>query len=374
MKTIAIFFGGKSVEHDISVITALQMMELLKDKYEILPVYIKTNGQMCTADNLSDKEVFLDYQNRVRKEKEILLPFGKNEIWVCQKNKITKKINLEAALLCCHGGAGENGCLQGALELADICYTSPDHYSSAICMDKVLTKIVLEKNGIQTAKYVKVDKCEFETNRRSVVEKIRTELPGKTIIKPAKGGSSVGVCICQDADGIEDKLDYAFQFDDCVIVEEFIENAEEYFCATLKIGQDIFESKVDAVQTGNVFSFEEKYIQDKRTKQKQVSAKMKERVTCLAKETVKALGCDGVVRVDFLYQTETDSLFVGEVNTIPGSLAFHLFDLSSRDFVQALIFGAKKKHQTKQQLMYQFSSSAIERFISLSNNSKLKIK
>ena len=210
MKNIAIIFGGKSVEHDISIITALQMMEQMKKKYNLFPVYIKTNGQMCTADNLMEKETFLDYENKVKNEQEVLLPFGKNKILVLKKGKIKRTISPEIALLCCHGGNGENGCLQGTLEMADICYTSPNHYSSALCMDKVLTKVILQNKDIKVVPYVKIDKSEYEENKAYFFKKIKKEFSSKVIIKPATGGSSVGVEMCEDENMLEEKINHVF--------------------------------------------------------------------------------------------------------------------------------------------------------------------
>lgn len=372
MKKVAIIFGGKSVEHDISIITALQMMSLMKDKYNIFPVYIKTNGQMCTADNLTEKELFLDYDGRVKNEKEVLIPFGKNEFWVLQKGKVKKKFSPEMALLCCHGGDGENGCLQGTLDMAGICYTSPDHYSSALCMNKILTKIILQDKKIDVVPYVKIDKCEHVENKEACLEKIRRELSSKVIIKPATGGSSVGVVICEDKNLLEEKLEYAFSFDSQIIIENFVEEMEEYFCAIIKVGDKLFESKIDCVKGGEFFSFEEKYLQAKGEEGETVSDKMKERIYRQAKESVLALGCDGVVRVDFIYDKKKDKLFTSEINTIPGALSFHLFDLSITDFVEALIVSAKEKKNKKTEIVYKFSSPAIEKYISISNSIKTK--
>ena len=372
MKTIAIVFGGKSVEHDISIITALQMMNLMKVKYDVFPVYIKIDGHMCTADNLTEKNIFLDYENNVKNEKEVLLPFGRSEFWVVQKGKIKRKIKPEAALLCCHGGNGENGCLQGALEMAQICYTSPDHYSSALCMNKALTKVILQNSNIDVVPYVKIDKCEYVENKNVFLDKIKSELSPKVIIKPTTGGSSVGVVICEDENLLEEKIEEVFNYDNCIIVENLVEDMEEYFCAILKVGDKVFESKIDWVGGGGFFSFDEKYLQAKEGEENKISDKMKQRLFMQAKESICALDCDGVVRVDFLYERKNDKLYTSEINTIPGALSFHLFDFSITDFVESLILSAKEKQNKKNNFIYKFSSPSIKKYISISNNLKLK--
>ena len=370
MKEVALFFGGKSVEHDISIITALQVMSMVPKEYKLLPVYITIDAHMKTADNLTQKEVFLDYKKNVKNEKDVSFSFGKGQLLVLKNGKVKKTISPEVAILCCHGNGGEDGALQGALELAQIPYTSPCHYSSAICMDKALTKMVLEKEEIPSPKYVQVKKCEFEANSDEICKKIGQNLPEKVIIKPAKGGSSVGVQICEDALLLPEKLAETFEFDDKVIVEEFFSNAEEYFCAILKMGDDVFVSRIDKAEKSDFFTFEEKYLKEKKRGNFGVGKNLQKRIVSLAKKSFASLDCDGVVRVDFLYQKENDLLLVNELNTIPGSLAFNLFDFKGEDFIKGLIISAKEKAEKKRGLIYQYNSSAIENFIAMSQNRK----
>ena len=369
MKNIAVIFGGKSVEHDISVITALQAMANMPKNYYIFPIYIKPDGVMVTADNLSQKEVYLNYKKNVKNEREILLipPYG--EVSILKNGKIKGKIRIDCALLCLHGHSGEDGSVQGLLELCEIPYTSPDLSSSAICMDKVLTKIILENAHICTPAYLHFFKWEYEEAKAEKLKEIDKIIGFPCIVKPSSGGSSVGISICEDKQMLESAIENALQFDNKIIVEKFVENAREFCCAVIKIKGELFASKVSEVEKGKIFSFEEKYLMQKSKGQSQIDKTLNEKIKSLAKEAYKSLGCDGVVRVDFLLG---EQLFVNEVNSIPGSLSFNMFETSFADLLQVLINEGIERHKLQKNITYKFSSTAIENFVAMTKNMKFK--
>lgn len=370
MINLALIFGGKSVEHDISIITALQTLDGLGKEYNLIPVYITAQGNMVTARNLTDEKVYLNFAKNVEKPMEVLAPAGLGEFWFANKGKIKKRQKIDCALLCCHGHGGEDGSLQGLLGIANIAYTSCDPLSSALCMDKVASKIYLTNANILTPKYVNFDLCEYKENHALILAKVEEELGFPCIVKPANLGSSVGISICENAQELTCSIDEAFEFDKKIIIEKFIDNAREFCCAIIKSTNTLIASNVCEVKKGKIFSFEEKYLAKKEEEKREISKLLGEKIKNLAKEAYKTLGCEGVVRIDFLYDGKR--LYVNELNSIPGSLSFGMFKTQHSDLLKALIVEGIKRNQEKNEILYQFNSKAIENFIEMKKQIKKK--
>lgn len=373
METIAIVYGGKSVEHDISIITALQTMKGIKG-YKILPIYIKPDGRFVTAQNLDKAETYLSYSKKVKKEREVSFLLGSANAILLKNNKILKKIKIDCALLCNHGHGGEDGSLQGLFEECNIPYTSCKVPSSAICMDKCLTKILLKENRIKSPAYVHVDLCQYKNNKIDILKEIKDTIKLPCIVKPASCGSSVGISICEDIRKIEDCINEAFLYDDKIIIEKYVENAREFCCGAIKISDNVILSKVNEVKKSKIYTFTEKYLSAKEKEGKKIDKPLENRIKKLAEKTYKALMCDGIVRIDFLYSEKDDILYVNELNTIPGSLAFNLFDLPFSDLLNGTIKEAIHYHESKKGLVYSFSSEAIKKYIEMTDHLKYKMR
>lgn len=370
MKTILVIFGGKSVEHDISVITALQAMKNIKG-YEFLPVYIKPNGSMVTADNLTDEKIYLDYGGLVKNEKELFFSPARCEVFIVRKNKIVKSIKPYSALLCNHGHGGEDGSLQGMLEMCNIPYSSSSVLSSAIAMDKAFTKIILESNDVITPKYVHFNRCEYENMKEEVFGRIKEKIGFPCIVKPSNGGSSVGIGICTNEDMLDDKINDALNFDNKILVEEFIQNAREFSCAVLKAEGKNFASRVWQIEKGEFFTFDEKYLSYGGETKEQLTERLEKEIKELAKKCYAILECGGVVRVDVL-MGEDGVMYVGELNSIPGSLAFNLFPYPFSDLISCLVEEGRSKMMREKDVDYSFSSSAIRKYIEFGDKIKKK--
>ncbi len=370
MKNIAVFFGGKSVEHDISVISAMQAIKGLKN-YKIIPIYIKPDGKFCTGDNLCDAKTYLNFSRFAKNVKEVSFEFGTSQLLIIKNKKIKDKIKIDCALLCNHGHGGEDGTLQGLLELAEIPFTSCSLASSAICMDKVLTKIMLKANKIKSPAYVHFNISEYKAKKREILNKICETLAFPCIIKPASLGSSVGISICEDETNLEKAISEAFNYDEKIIVEKYITNAREFCCAVMKVGEKVLASNVQEVKKSKIYTFSEKYLTAHDDEESTVSQTLDKQIKALAVKTYNILECDGVVRVDFLYGGET--LYVNEANSIPGSLAFNLFKLPIADLLNNLIDEGIAKYQKKKDIVYTFSSQAIKAFIDMADHLKYKM-
>lgn len=361
-KVVLIIFGGKSVEHDISVITAVQTMKNLPKKFLFLPVYIDKNSNWWIADNLMDIETFKNFKKFAKNKKEVVL--GKNTLFAKKRNKFVKHCQVLAVLNCCHGHFGEDGSLQGLLNACEIACTSCGVTSSALCMDKTLMKDVLKANEIPTAEY-----SYFFAEKNSI--KLPKNLEFPVIVKPANLGSSIGISVCKNQTEYDEALELAFKFDKKVLVERLVQNLREFNCACFSITGQKFVSSVNEVKSeSEIYSFEEKYLSS-QSKNMSVDKKLSNKIKTLTEKVYDLFDCQGVVRVDFLYDCDTNTILVNEINTIPGSLAVYLFkDISAKEIVSALIEDAIQKFDDKKELISSFDSNAIEIYANFKPTSK----
>ncbi len=359
-ENLMVIFGGKSVEHDISIITALQIMKCVDERYNVVPVYIQRDGKWCTAKNLCEVDTFINFEKNVREKKEIVLGNGEPYLYIKKFSSYKKWKKIDAVLSCLHGGAGEDGRVSGLFSMCKIPCTSSNHTSSAICMDKIFTKQVLSSENILNVQYCSFTKKEFEESQSAVAQKIK-KLGYPVIIKPANLGSSVAIEVVRSEKELLEKVKLALEFDYRILVEKFLENAKEYNCACTIIDSKLIASNVASVNKGEIFSFEEKYLEKEEKKSKKISKPLEKEIKGLAKKIYLALDCEGVVRIDFLVCDE--KIYVNEVNTIPGSLSIHLFkEFSNREFVEKLIETAKQNFEEKKHLTFVFKSEALKLF------------
>lgn len=372
MKNIVVIFGGKSVEHDISIITAMQTIANFPSEYKMLPIYVTEDGKFVTSENLTNPEIYLNFTKKVKKMREIGFNLGKNEIFILKNNKIKSKIKVDCALICMHGHGGEDGSLQGLLELCGIPYTSPSLPSSAITMDKVLTKKFLISEHIDTPAYEQFSTSEYKKNKKNVIEKISEKISFPCVVKPARLGSSVGISICSCEDMLAKAIEDAFEFDNKIIVEKFINEAREFCCAAVRCDDKVYLSHVKEVNKNKIYTFEQKYLNNQNSAEQNIEAKLEDKIKKLCKRVYEALDLDGVVRIDFLYSEKERKLYVNEPNSVPGSLAFDMFDGKFADLQKLIIESAIKKSDEKKKINYCFNSVAIQKYIDMAFGSKFK--
>lgn len=360
MEKIIVIYGGKSVEHDISIITAIQAMNAVKKEYDILPIYITREGKFYTGDNLLDVNIYANFLKKAKNLKKVYFEFGTGK--VIAKGGIKKQVHYPScALVCNHGLNGEDGSVSALMELAGIAYSCPSTLASAICMDKAFTKMILKQNNIPVCDYLYGANIDLKNAKK---------LGFPLIVKPAKGGSSIGIQKCTDEQELIKSIEFAKNFDKNVILEHFFEKKREFNCACLISGEKILPSKVCEVKSKDFYDFDEKYISDKPNAKLKIEKSLEKEIKNLTIKTCLTLGCEGVVRVDFIMD-ENGSLFVNEVNTIPGSLAFYLFS-NMKEVVVELIEGAKQRKGDKDRLTYVFPSTALNIFVSANMNKYAK--
>lgn len=350
MKNLILLFGGDSCEHDVSVITALSVYNSIKDVCRILPIYVKNNTFfMCKKTLKIDKIVNFS-------QKEFYeIGFASNCLYFVGRRK--KKIPVYCAVNCCHGGNGENGALAGALDMAGIPQTSPDVYQSALFMDKAFTKYFLEKKKFSVVPYRVVTKNDFEAAR---------ELAFPLIVKPAAQGSSIGITVAETEDELSEAIEFASKFDKKILVEKALVGFTELNCAAYKKGDEIIVSEVEKIVSDKkYYDFASKYVKNdvSRETPAKIDDKMTERVKNLTRSLYVASELKGVVRVDFLLSA-TGKLYVNEVNTVPGSLAFYLF--KGKGGIRRIVFDTvsecRADFEEKAKLIKDYSGDVLSNF------------
>ena len=331
MEKICIIFGGNSPEHDISIITGMQCANYLQTKYEIEKIYIGLDNKFYYATPVTDLGYFADKQNI--KLKPVMFFNG-----LSKKGIVWQKVcDIKCVVNCCHGGVGENGNLAGFFESLSIPFTSASTISSAIAMDKQLTK-TLVKGIIKTAKGVEVNKENFEQS--SI--KIEKDFGSHFIVKPNALGSSIGVKVCTK-DDYKAQIEAIFEMNDSALVEEKIEPMIELNQACYKKGEELILSAIEQPLSREEFlTFDEKFVHEGKTKVKDrlipapIDKKLSNKITSTTTEIYKHVRMNGVVRIDYMFNTETKELYFNEINTVPGSLAFYLFEPIGIDYITLL--------------------------------------
>lgn len=344
MKNLCVIFGGNSSEHDISVITGMQLAKNLKNKYKLEKIYLSLDNKFYLATKLEDVKDF--YKKENLKLKEIFITNGA----VYKKGMLLKKLfDIDCVINCCHGGVGEDGNLAGFFETNGIRYTSANCLSSQIAMDKTLAK-TLVSSIVPTVKGVKVSKY----NKEDLVNYIKENLSDNLIVKPNSLGSSIGVKACNKED-FENQIDAIFLMNDDALVEERVENMVEYNQACIKTKDGLMLSAIESPLTKhNFLTFEDKYTSGGKGKDRtipaQISPELEEQIINYTTSIYNRLNLNGVVRIDYIYNTATNTLYFNEVNTIPGSMAFYLFEPVGVDYItliETLISNATTPKQYK---------------------------
>lgn len=356
-KNILVLYGGKSVEHEISIITGLQLLENIdKNKYKIIPVYISRDGQWFKLKNYSQINT---YKN-IEKENKKLVSLITNSMHLYEKTIFgyRKREKIDCVYLCTHGTNCEDGSLQGLIKSTGIAFTGSSVLSSAIGMDKIIMKDIFRANNIPCVKYKY-----FSKNEAIDYEKINLVYP--LIVKPANLGSSIGINKCKNISELKSAIEIAFQYDDRVIVEEAVVNIREINCSV--IGNEKIElSKLEEPLNWSEFlTFEEKYINNRKKSRNfkvKIKKSLKREIYSLAEKVYKVFCCSGVVRIDFILDELSSKVYVNEINTIPGSLAFYLWE-DKRKFSEHIDYTIDLALQEKNKadgLIYDYSSTALD--------------
>jgi D-alanine-D-alanine ligase len=358
-------FGGRSVEHEVSVITAHQIMENLdSSKFEISPVYVSKEGEWFYSPELFDIELYKDLSRVRRKGRPVTLsPSPKRELWEIRRSLASfmrvRRHKLDVVIPAFHGSYGEDGCVQGILELADIPYVGAGVSGSAVGMDKVLMKDIFRAHDIPTAKFLAVPRLEWEKGSLACIRRIEESLVYPLYVKPANLGSSIAITKANDRDLLKFAIDVASQYDDKVIVEEAIEGAIDVNCSVIGVGELLTSPCEHPLHEGDIYSFDEKYLSKSKAVGMQsarrivpadIPAELTEQVQRLSKKIFRVTECRGIARVDFLVKRPGNTILANEINTLPGSFSHYLWEkagLTFGELLEKLIDMALVTHKDK---------------------------
>ncbi|MCP4406029.1 MAG: D-alanine--D-alanine ligase [bacterium] len=375
--TVGVIFGGKSVEHEISIISAIQAINAIDEtEYEVIPIYLSKDGIWYSGEVLKEVENYTD-QPRLLAQCQKILPSvnsGEHTLFTYPQSLFQKRVfeKIDVAFPVMHGTYGEDGILQGVLEMMNIPYVGCDVLSSAIGMDKITQKMVFQSFGLAGVEWTSFYSKEWMSERKGVLERIEKILPYPLIVKPAALGSSIGVDKANNREELETAIEAARTISQRILVEEAITALKEINCSVLG-DYERTEASVCEEPIGRLefLSFEDKYISGssskgmsgaKRKLPADIPEKTAESVRQMAQQAFQALQCHGVVRVDFLLDTQREKIFVNEVNTIPGSLAFYLWEASGKSFkdlTSELIALALKRHREKNSVIFSYESNIL---------------
>lgn len=353
---VAVFFGGRSVEHEISVISALQAIAAFdKEKYNVIPVYISKQGRWYTSPLLLDVKNYRDMKGLTQRCTEVMMrpEFGDYNLYKTTNGFFEKRhpvvATLHAVLPVLHGTNGEDGIFEGVLETIGIPYAGCNTLSSANGMDKITMKMILRESGIPVVNYVWFTDRQWFAQKESIIEKVEKELGYPVIVKPANLGSSVGIGKAADRQQLIERINYAEKFSQRIIVEHMIEKLKEINCSVLgNADENIASVCEEPVKTGDILSYEDKYMggsksakgsgmqSSERRVPAQIPEEMSERIRNMSRDTFRVLSCHGVSRIDVMIDEKDNQVYVNEINTIPGSLSFYLWEASGIKFPQLI--------------------------------------
>jgi len=360
---VGVAFGGRSVEHDVSIITGLQAVAALEERHSAVPIYIARSGRWYMGEALKDlavyqqeggsggggldsEEITFDLHNG-----RLLRPAGGGSPlrapWRgAGGRRAPEPVQLDAVVLATHGTQGEDGCLQGALELAQIPYVGPPVGAAAAAMDKVMTKALLAQAQLPALAHVALQRAEWDADRESCRARARQAFGFPLYVKPASLGSSVGVSRCESEAELAEGLELAFELDRVCLVEPAAQGGIEVNCAV--IGRPGKQPRASVCEqplaSGGTLSFEDKYMSSGKAEGMKsaqrlipapISESLTEHVRELACAAFTAFGCAGVTRVDFLIDGQ-ERVWINELNTIPGSFSFYLWEPAGVPFVDLM--------------------------------------
>ena len=380
---VGVIFGGVSVEHEVSIITAVQAMNYIdQDKYDIIPIYIGKDRTWYTGKMLMEIDVFKDFDNLKRYAKKVTLANIDNNFCLVKTNGLFRKVveTVDIVLPIVHGKGVEDGSLAGLLESVGVPYAGPGILGASLGQDKVSQKQIMVAEGINTPSYTWFYDSEYLVDSKKILADIK-KLGYPVIVKPANLGSSVGITVAKTEKDIDKSITEAIKYDNKILVEKMVSNLLEVNVSVLGNYEYATTSAIAEMITDNDFlTYEDKYISGGKKIGSKATGKMslstmripasldketEEKVRDLALKTFRALNLSGVARIDFLIDSKTKEVYVNEPNTIPGSLSFYLWDKVGKNYTTLLdevITMAIKNYKNQSKKITSFESNILSTF------------
>ena len=325
-KRIGVLFGGKSSEHEVSRVSAKSIIDNIpRDKYDVVMVGITKKGEWRYYDGSTEKLPTGEWETDPSVCTAIISPDPTQRGLIVFRDGRVETVTLDAVFPALHGRNGEDGSVQGLLQLAGLPCVGCDIASSAICMDKALTNTICEQYGIRQAKWMQINNYEYSVNGDELCEKAVQKLGFPIFVKPANAGSSVGISKAADLDGLKNAIDLAFKYDSKLVLEEGID-AREIECAVLGNEEPIASALGEIIPANDFYDYDAKYVSDSGLI---IPAELPENIQTEIRETAirayRAWGCSGLARVDFFVRKSDGCVLLNEPNTIPGFTSISMY-------------------------------------------------
>lgn len=383
---VGVLYGGKTTEHEVSIITAVQAMGFLNpEKYDVIPMYLTKENEMYTGEPLKEMEVYKESELLKRYCKNVVC-YNKDGALVLQNKKgIFKKIIkvVDIVIPCVHGYNMEDGNIEGMLETYGVPYTGSDIYGCTVGQDKVFQKQILASSGISVPKYTWFYDNEYFEDNSKILSDVK-KLGYPVIIKPARQGSSIGIKLANNEEELKEAIEEATKYDEKILVEEAISNVTELNCSVLGSTSYMETSSIEQVMgKDDILSFNDKYIGSgakkgvkgasaskgmlsaNRVIPAEIPDALAKEIAETSKKVFRVLGASGVVRIDYLYDKKAKKYYVNELNTIPGSLSFYLWTPLNKEYDELLddmINIAVKRYKKKLKKTTTFESNILSNF------------
>ena len=386
---VAVFMGGKATEHEISCISAHQAIEAIdKNKYNIIPIYIAKNNDLYTGEDLLNLKNFADLETLKSHLKKIVIYKDGNKTYIKPIKGLKPKAKpIDVAFEVVHGTNVEDGTLAGLLELLEIPYTGPNVLGSALGQDKAVMKEIFEYEKIPCVDWFYFYGHEYKEQLPEIKKKAK-KIGYPLIIKPANLGSSVGIEVIHSESELETKIKEASNYDFKLVIEKMVQDLKE---VNISVMGNIFDAKVspieEVIKSDELLSFRDKYEGGGKSSKKvkmpvktsgskgmastsrkvpaDLKKSQKEQIEKYAIKAFKALNSNGVVRIDFMIDQKTGKVYINEINSIPGSLAYYLWEADGIDFTKQcdlMIENALKMYREKEKKIYSFDTNVLKNF------------
>ncbi len=378
---LGVIFGGVSVEHEVSVITAIQAMNNIDtNRYEVVAIYITKDGEWYTGEMLKDINIYKDMDLLKRYANKVVLYRKDDGKFILQSKGFLRRdiTEVDICFPIMHGTNGEDGSLQGYLETIGIPYCESDHYASSVSQDKIFMKQIWKDSGVPVVKYDWFFDVDYQSNGDKIIERLE-KLSYPMIVKPARLGSSVGIKVAHDEVELREDIADAIKYDTKILVEEVVPNLKEVNISVLGNYRKQKLSVIEEVGSSHdLLTYEDKYIGGSKTKTPskgmltasriipaRITKEQSARVREIAIKAYRSLNSSGVVRIDFLIDEKNNKVYANEINSIPGSLSFYLWDklnIEYQELLDEVLNIAVKDFKDKQNKVHSFDTNILNNF------------
>ena len=382
-KQVGVIFGSRSCEREVSIISAVQLMRHADpEKYDIIPVYIDESGNWYTGNVLKDIGSFKPFNPDKKGITKVFpdLSSGSGALLtyirgtgLFSKDRIEIAARIDVYIIVMHGLHGEDGTIQGLLELANVPYTSTGVAGSALGMDKIMMKQFFRGADLPVLPGIGVTHTHYLSEPKSVFEEIERELGYPVFVKPANLGSSIGVSRADDRESLEDSLELAFEYDRRVLIEAGLDKPIELNCSVLGYDEEVEASPIEMpINQDEFLDFKDKYLASGGSKgmaslhrvlPAPIEDELKDEIQEMSRKIFRMLDCKGVVRIDYMFDPKAGKLYITEINTIPGSLAFYLWEnagVAYTRLIDRMVGYAEKAHEDKNRANYAYTSDILK--------------